>query len=180
MKEELKEITGENPAYVVVSSEYAKEVETKAAEAHDKIVRTMAEWDNARKRMAKDKEEAIRFANQGLLEDLLPIVDNFELGMLAAANAQDAKSISIGLQMVLGQIQNFLKDSGLEPIEAVGLPFDPHKHEAIEHQPSDKPEGTVLDQRRKGYSLKGKLVRPAMVVVSQGTEEKGDETPKGK
>ncbi|MDE1169631.1 MAG: nucleotide exchange factor GrpE [Verrucomicrobium sp.] len=167
-----EEITGENPAYIVVSSALAKSWQEKATEAQDKAVRTLAEWDNSRKRMAREKEDAIRFANEGLLETLLPVVDNFELGMMAASQAQDAKAIAVGLQMVLGQIQNFLKDSGLEAIDAVGKPFDPHQHEAIGHEPSDQPEGTVISQRRKGYSLKGKLLRPALVVVSQGVPEK--------
>jgi len=173
MKQDSLEITGENPAYVVVSAAQAKawsEQAAKAAEAQDKAMRTMAEWDNSRKRLAKDKEEAIRFANEGLLEDLLPVVDNFELGMQAAATAADAKSIAVGLQMVLGQLQNFLRDAGLETIDAVGKPFDPHRHDAIGHLPSDQPEGQIISQSRKGYLLKGKLVRPAAVVVSQGKD----------
>ena len=169
-------ITGEQPEYVTVSAAHLKSLEEQAAkapEAQDKLIRTLAEWDNFRKRIAKEKEESIRFANEGLLETLLPIVDNFELGMQAAANAQDAKSIAIGLQMVLGQIQNFLRDSGLEVIDSVGKPFDPHRQEAIGHQPSDKiPEGSVLSQNRKGYLLKGKLLRAATVTVSQGKGEK--------
>ena len=149
------------------------EAETrKAAEAQDKMVRTLAEWDNSRKRMAKEKEDAIRFANEGLLETLLPVVDNFELGMQAAGTASDAKSIAVGLQMVLGQIQGFLRDSGIETIDAVGQTFDPHKHDAVAHAPSDKPEGTIVGQSRKGYLLKGKLLRPATVTVSQGKDEK--------
>jgi len=169
-------ITGEHPEYVTVSAAHLKSLEEQAAkapEAQDKLIRTLAEWDNFRKRIAKEKEESIRFANEGLLETLLPIVDNFELGMQAAANAQDAKSIAIGLQMVLGQIQNFLRDSGLEVIDSVGKPFDPHRQEAIGHQPSDKiPEGSVLSQNRKGYLLKGKLLRAATVTVSQGKADK--------
>ena len=189
MSEEKKEPPGANPAeptaenlqdpaYVLVSAELAKQA-AKAAELQDKLVRTMAEWDNARKRIAKEKEDAIRFANEGLLETLIPVVDNFELGMLAAANAADAKSIAVGLQMVLGQMQNFLRDSGLEPIDATGTPFDPHRHEAIGHETSDTvAEGSVVSQRRKGYLLKGKLLRPAMVTVSEGKPEKGDKGEK--
>ncbi|HEY8966687.1 MAG TPA: nucleotide exchange factor GrpE [Candidatus Methylacidiphilales bacterium] len=177
-KQENPVITGENPAYVVVSAELAKQA-AKAAELQDKLVRTMAEWDNARKRTAKEKEDAIRFANEGLLESLLPVVDNFELGMTAAANAADAKSIAVGLQMVLGQMQNFLKDSGLEAIDATGQPFDPHKHDAIGHEPSETvPEGSVVSQRRKGYLLKGKLLRPAMVTVSEGKPQKNGKDEK--
>ncbi len=173
-------ITGEHPEYITVSASLVKGLEqqvkestAKAAEAQDKLIRTLAEWDNFRKRIAKEKEDSIRFANEGLLETLLPIVDNFELGMQAAATAADAKSIAVGLQMVLGQIQNFLRDSGLEVIDSVGKPFDPHRQEAIGHQPSDKiPEGSVLSQNRKGYLLKGKLLRAATVTVSQGKAEK--------
>ena len=169
-------ITGEHPEYVTVSAALVKGLEeqaAKAAEAQDKLIRTLAEWDNFRKRIAKEKEDSIRFANEGLLESLLPIVDNFELGMQAAATAADAKSIAVGLQMVLGQMQNFLRESGLEVIDSVGKPFDPHRQEAIGHQPSDKvPEGNVLSQNRKGYLLKGKLLRAATVTVSQGKAEK--------
>jgi molecular chaperone GrpE len=183
-KNEEKEITGANPAYVVVPAEKVqawRDLAPKAAEAQDKMIRTVAEWDNARKRLAKEKEEAIRFANEGLLDTLLPIVDNFELGMQAAATATDAKSIAVGLQMVLGQLQNFLRDSGIETIDAVGKPFDPHRHEAIGHEPSDKaPEGQVVSQTRKGYLLKGKLLRAANVVVSQGKAEKKAKAEAGK
>ncbi|SDU25487.1 molecular chaperone GrpE [Verrucomicrobium sp. GAS474] len=165
---------------VDLAAELAKQT-AKVAELQDKLVRTMAEWDNARKRIAKEKEEAIRFANEALLETLIPVVDNFELGMLAAANAADAKAISVGLQMVLGQMQNFLKESGLEAIDAEGKPFDPHRHEAIGHEHSETvAEGSVVTQRRKGYLLKGKLLRPSMVTVSEGKPEKSDKKEKAK
>jgi molecular chaperone GrpE len=177
MSEASQEITGENPDYIVVSATLAKgwqEQAAKAAEAQDKLIRTLAEWDNSRKRLAKEKEDAIRFANEALLENLIPVVDNFELGMQAAATAADAKSIAVGLSMVLSQVQNLLRESGLEVIDAVNKPFDPHQQEAIGHQPSDKvPEGHVISQTRKGYLLKGKLVRAANVIVSQGKAEKG-------
>jgi molecular chaperone GrpE len=172
-KAEVSDETVTLPAAELKELRDKLEAETKkAAEAQDKLVRTLAEWDNSRKRLAKEKEDAIRFANEGMLETLLPVVDNFELGMQSAATATDAKAIAIGLQMVLGQIQSFLRESGLETIEAVGQPFDPHKHDAVAHEPSDKPEGTILTQSRKGYLLKGKLLRPATVIVSQGKEEK--------
>ena len=185
LKEELKETpqepaetAGENQEYILVPAAEVKvwkEQAAKAAELQDKLMRTLAEWDNSRKRLAKEKEDSIRFANEALLETLLPIVDNFELGMQAAAAsaATDAKAIATGLQMVLGQLQNFLRESGLETIDAIGKPFDPHRQEAIGHQSSDKvPEGHVISQNRKGYLLKGKLLRAATVTVSQGKGEK--------
>ncbi len=166
------------PAAVDVAAELEKQT-AKAAELQDKLARTLAEWDNSRKRLAKEKEDAIRFANESLLETLIPVVDNFELGMMAAATAADAKSIAVGLQMVLGQMQNFLRESGLEPIDAAGKPFDPHRHEAVGHAPSETvAEGTVLSQTRKGYLLKGKLIRPAMVTVSQGKPQKDEKNGK--
>lgn len=165
---EVKEIQLDDPEFVVVATDTVEHWKKQAAEAQDKLIRTMAEWDNARKRLTQEKQESIKYANEGLLESLLPVIDNFDLGMQAANQATDAKSIAIGLQMVYGQLQNFLKESGLDPIEAVGQTFDPHKHEALGHvESTDKPEGTVLSQTRRGYFFKGKLFRPALVYVAK-------------
>jgi molecular chaperone GrpE len=165
---ELKEIQLNEPEFVVVAAQAAEQWKKQAAEAQDKLIRTMAEWDNARKRLSQEKQESVKYANEALLESLLPVVDNFDLGMQAASSAADAKSIAIGLQMVYTQLQNFLKESGLEPIEALGKNFDPHRHEALGHlESTDKPEGTVLSQTRRGYLYKGKLLRPAMVYVAK-------------
>lgn len=165
---ETKEIQLDQPEFLVVSSELTEQWKKQAAESQDKLVRTMADWDNARKRLNQEKQESLKFANEGLLESLLPVVDNFDLGMQAAQHATDAKSIAVGLQMVYSQLQSFLKDSGLDPIDAVGQPFDPHKHEALGHvESADQAEGTVLSQTRRGYYYKGKLLRPAMVYVAK-------------
>jgi molecular chaperone GrpE len=162
------EIKLEQPEFNVVSATLLSSLQVKAAEANEKTLRTMAEWENARKRLAQDKQESVKFANEGLLESLLPVVDNFELGMQAAATAKDAKSIAVGLQMVLTQMRNFLQEQGLEPIEAIGKPFDPHRHEALgEVEAPDQPEGTVVSQVRRGYLYKGKLMRPATVYLAK-------------
>jgi molecular chaperone GrpE len=141
------------------------------AEARERLIRSQADFDNFRKRLAREKEDAIRYANESLLESLLPIVDNFELGLQAAETASDAKTIALGMNMVKTQIQRLLADFGVEEILAEGRPFDPHLHEAIAQEPSeDRPEGTVLAQRRKGYKLRDRLLRPAAVVVATAPE----------
>jgi len=141
------------------------------AELKDRLLRGQADWDNARKRILREKEEAVRYAGESLLEKLLPVLDNFEMGMQAAKSASDAKAISQGFEMVLAQFQQVLKDAGVEPVEAVGHPFDPHRHEALGHQESaEHPEGHVISQTRKGYKLKDRLLRPASVFVA-GTPE---------
>jgi molecular chaperone GrpE len=138
------------------------------AELKDKLLRGQAEWDNSRKRIERTKDEAVRYAGEALLEKLLPVLDNFETGMQAAKSATDAKAISQGFEMVLAQFQQVLREAGVEPIAAVGQPFDPHRHEALGHQDSEEhPEGHVISQTRKGYKLKDRLLRPASVFVAR-------------
>jgi molecular chaperone GrpE len=163
-------------AYIVVSNEMFQataRLAAQAAELKDRLLRTQADWDNSRKRLVKEKEEAVRFAAEGFLERLLPVVDNFEMGMEASRKATDAKSIAQGFEMVLAQFQQVLREAGVEAVEAVGQPFDPHRHEALGHQESkDHPEGQVLSQMRKGYKLKDRLLRPASVFVAKSPEPK--------
>lgn len=136
----------------------------------DTAMRTAAEYDNYRKRMLKEKEECAKFANQRLLEELLPVIDNFEMGM-AAASADTGSMIYIGMNMVKKQLDEFLASNGVTPVEpVVGSMFDHATEEALQREPSDQPEGTVLRVIRKGYKLKDRLLRPANVVVAQTPE----------
>jgi len=135
----------------------------------DLALRTQADFENYKKRGAREKDEAIKFANRNLLERLVPIVDNFELGLSAARDQSEQSPIYSGMSMILKQLSDFLTESGLEPVDAVGKQFDPNLHEAIGHEPSNKvPEGHVIRQTRRGYRLKDRLLRPATVVVSSG------------
>jgi len=135
----------------------------------DAVLRARADLDNYRKRVAREKEDAIRYANNSLLESLLPILDNFELGLDAARSSSDAAGIVKGLEMVRKQLEDFLRDHGVEIVDAAGDRFDPHLHEAVAHEPSKGvAEGTVVRQLRKGFKLKDRLIRPASVVVSKG------------
>ena len=139
-----------------------------AAQWKEVAMRTAAELDNYRKRMAREMQDTARYANAGLLESLLPILDNFELG-LNAAKAESAQSnLYLGLSMVLKQVQDFLREQGVEEVNATG-PFDPHLHEPMTQQPSDEvPEGTIIYHTRRGYRLRDRLLRPASVVLSSG------------
>lgn len=142
----------------------------------DLALRTAAEYDNYRKRCVKDREDFTKYANRSLLEELLPVIDNFEMGMQMAG--QDTSSmIYIGMSMVQKQLVDFLEGQGVEPIPTeVGQMFDHNIHEAIMSEPSEQPEGTILRVLRKGYNLRGRLLRPANVVTAAApeTEEKKD------
>jgi molecular chaperone GrpE len=135
----------------------------------DLALRSQADFENYKKRSAREKEEAVKYANSSLLERLVAIVDNFELGLSAAREQSEDSPIYSGMTLVLKQLKDFLADNGLQPIEAVGEKFDPKLHEAIAHEPnSESPEGTVIRQVRRGYRFKDRLLRPATVIVSAG------------
>ena len=138
-------------------------------------LRTAAEYDNYRKRCVKDREDFTKYANRSLLEELLPVIDNFEMGMQMAQ--QDTSSmIYIGMSMVQKQLADFLASQGVEPIEAApGQEFDHNVHEAIMSEPSDEPEGTIIRILRKGYNLRGRLLRPVNVVTAAPREEAAPE-----
>jgi len=132
-------------------------------------LRSAADLDNYRKRMTREKEEAIRYANTSFLERLIPILDNFKLGLQAAKAGGGQSAILDGMTMVFKQLEDFLSSSGVETIEAGGQVFDPNLHEAIaQEQSAEFDEGVVIRQLRKGYRLKDRLIRPANVVVSKG------------
>lgn len=137
----------------------------------DHAARAQAELENYRKRMARERAEAIQYANRSLLEQLLPVLDNFEMGLKAAENAGggDASMILQGMGMVRKQLDDFLSEQGVEAIASDGEVFDPNVHEALKQEPSDEvPEGTILYTMRRGYRLKDRLLRAANVAVSSG------------
>lgn len=161
----------EEPPPVAMQAEPAAEpdFQSEAVRFKDLAMRTQADLDNYRKRAVREKEEAIRYANSSLLEKLLPVLDNFELGLEAARTAADTASIVQGMAMVQKQLQDFLRDHGIEAVPAEGEVFDPARHEAVaqEHN-SAVPEGHVVRQIRKGYKLKDRLLRASSVTVSKG------------
>ena len=138
-------------------------------------VRATAELDNFRKRMVREKSNALRYANQSLLEELLPVLDNFEMGLMAAK--QDEKSMIFqGMQMVKTQLDAFLTSQGAIEVDAEGAVFDPNVHEAVSQEESSEVEdGTVLRVMRRGYRINDRLLRPANVVVAKAVTEASDD-----
>lgn len=165
----------EEPSVPVDESPAAGETpdfQAEAARFKDLALRAQADLDNYRKRAVRDKEESIRYANSSLLEKLLPVLDNFELGLEAARSAPDTASIVEGMAMVQTQLQDFLKSQGVETIPAEGEVFDPTRHEAVAQENSESvPEGHVVRLIRKGYKLKDRLLRASSVTVSKGAAE---------
>ncbi len=142
------------------------EAQEAIAELNERIVRLTADFDNFRKRAQREKDEARQFANQGLLEKLLPVLDNFEMALTAVKDADP--SVRDGVQMILDQLLGVLKESGVEPVDAMGQPFDPNLHEALsQEETTEVEEGTVFQQVQRGYKLNDRLVRPARVVVAK-------------
>ena len=136
----------------------------------DQALRDRADMDNTRKRLQREKEDAVRYANGSLLERLLPVLDNFELGMMEARRtAGEGSAVLVGMGMVQKQLEGFLSESGMTIIDAAGQKFDPNLHEALgEETNADVPEGDVIRVQRKGYKLRDRLLRPASVFVSKG------------
>lgn len=156
-----------------ITPEQLEELKARAEKADDnwnRLLRTTADFDNFKKRAAREKQEAIRYANEELLEKLIPVMDNFDAALSAAKNspAGDAQSLQTGVAMIFQQLKKVLTESGLDEVDATGKAFDPNLHEAVSQQESaEVPEGQVLQQLRKGFKLRDRLLRPATVVVAK-------------
>ena len=153
--------------------EQIEELKTRAAKADenwDRLLRTTADFENFKKRAAREKTETAQYASFSLLQKLLPILDNFEMALAAAQTAQGDKlaSFQSGVVMIQQQLKNALVETGLEEIDAAGKPFDPNFHEAISQMESaGTAEGHVLQQLRKGYKFRDRLLRPATVIIAK-------------
>jgi molecular chaperone GrpE len=138
------------------------------AELQDRLLRLGAEFENYRKRVQREREDLIKYAGELFILELLHIVDNFERAFQAADKTQDFKVLHQGVEMILKDVENFLKEKGVKKIVTVGSQFDPHKHEAIENVVcADKAEGMVVEELQTGYELNGKVIRPAKVKIAK-------------
>lgn len=138
-------------------------------QVQQQLLRLQADFDNFRKRVMRERADWFERANEELMLELLPVVDHFEMGLNTARERQIDASVQEGFKLVYDQLLSVLAKFKLQPVDAVGQAFDPHRHEAITHMPSDTvEEGHVTDQVRRGYQLGDKLLRPAQVVVSSG------------
>jgi molecular chaperone GrpE len=139
------------------------------AELKDKYLRTLAESENIRKRVRQQSEESVRLQRENLLRDLLPIADNLERAVEAARTAAGGKPIVEGVEMVLRSLFDFLKSHGVSQISAVGQPFDPQRHEAVDHvESSEHPPNTVVSEFHRGYLIGDRMLRPSRVSVARG------------
>lgn len=143
------------------------ELKKELEELRDKYVRLYADFDNARKRMAKEKIELILTASKDVVKDLLPVLDDFERAQKAVANTTDTQAVKEGLNLVHTKLINTLHSKGLKAMESIGQEFDVNHHEAITEIPAPTPEqaGKVIDEVEKGYFLNDKIIRFAKVVV---------------
>jgi molecular chaperone GrpE len=155
-----------------------QEKEQEAKDHYDRYLRLSAEVENFKKRAEKEKGETYKFANENLLKDLLPILDNLERALEHGQEAENSKALLEGLEMVHKGFWAVLEKYGVTRVDALGEEFDPNQHEAVMVQEeAGRPPGLVIAQLQKGYRLHNRLVRPAMVVVSKKPEINPDEDP---
>jgi molecular chaperone GrpE len=157
-----------------VTAGQLEELKTRASKADDhwdRLLRTMADFENFKKRAAREKQDALKFANESLIQKLIPLLDNFDMALAAVQNGQTgaaSSSLQSGINMILQQFKSALTEAGLEEVDATGKPFDPNLHEAVSQQESaEVPEGHVVQQLRKGYKLRDRLLRPASVIIAR-------------
>jgi len=156
-----------------LTAEQLEELKQRAAKADEnweRLLRTTADFDNVKKRATREKQDAVKFANENLLQKLVPVLDTFDMALTAIQNGkqESTQSLQTGITMVHQQLKSALVDAGLEEIDATNKPFDPNLHEALsQKETSEVPEGQVVQQVRKGYKLRERLLRPASVIVAK-------------
>lgn len=164
------------PAAAPSPEEQIAAAKKEAAASHERYLRAVADLENHRKRTIREKDELRQFAASSVVEDIIPILDNLSLGLAAAKQQTDVKVLVDGVAMVLGQFKSTLARHGLKEVDPAGQAFDHNLHECIAHQPSaDVPEEKVMQVVRLGYTLNGRLVRPASVIVSSGPAKSAEE-----
>lgn len=166
---EVQEDPVEEVSQEEILSEKVKELEAANAELKDQMLRRQAELDNFRKRLIRDKEDAIQFANENLMRDLLTFLDNMDRAIAACKQGGDVKSLIEGLEMTQSQLMSTLdKNWGLKAIDSVGQEFDPSLHEACMMEIDENLEKeTVLEEFQKGYTLHDRVIRPSKVKIGK-------------
>jgi len=146
-----------------------KDQAEKAEEYWDKLLRLQADYDNLRKRVDKEKQEFVKYANEGIIAELLNVLDDMERAVdLAETKHQDLPAFLKGVEMILAHLYELLKENGIKPIDALGKAFDPNFHEALmQAEDKDKPDHTVLEELQKGYLLNDRVIRTSKVKVSK-------------
>ena len=144
------------------------ELEAKFQDTQSQILRLHADFENAKKNIERDKWDAIKFANERLLSEILPVVDNFDRAMLSLSEGHDAEKVKTGLRLAQDELHKVLEKHGVQVIKSLGESFDPKLHEAVAVVESEEDEeGRVVDEMQRGYTLNGRLIRPSKVRISQ-------------
>ncbi len=142
--------------------------EDKAKESFDQLLRLKADFENTKKRLQREKEEAIKFANEKLLIEILPIVDNVDRAMSSLSEGHDPAKVIEGLKLAQEELRQVLELHGVKVLQTAGQTFDPQFHEAVAAiESKDAKEGTILDEVQRGYVLNGRLIRPSRVRIVQ-------------
>jgi molecular chaperone GrpE len=158
MTEEIEEIIKALPPEPTEAERAKEELE----ETRNRLLRSLADFDNYKKRAAIERDQFIQFANQTLVGELLPILDNFGRAMEHAP-----EKAAKGIALIKKQLEDILKRHGVLEIEALGKPYDPNLHEAILQKEHSGPENMIIEEMQKGYTLHGRVIRPSMVIVSK-------------
>ena len=150
-------------------------------QAKDQYLRTLAEFDNAKKRLHREKEEFVKYASETMIRELLPIVDSLDQALVAVDKQADPQAVIKGVHLIYRQLLGLLEKEGVKRIPTVGERFDPHKHEAVAQVETDdgKAEETVVEEVQVGYTMHGKVIRPAIVKVAKAKDQKLDEERSG-
>lgn len=153
-----------------------KELEESLAAEREKYIRLYAEFENYRKRVQKEKEELVKYSVEPVISDLLTVLDNLEMALEHASRDSDPKSLIEGVELTLREFKKVIGKYGVEEIDAIGKPFDPNVHHAMSQiERSDIRNNTVVEEYRKGYLLKERLLRPSLVAVSRNVEARPDD-----
>jgi molecular chaperone GrpE len=179
-KSESAEVVLESAEKEIDIETRLQEKEKEAKENYDRYLRLSAELENYKKRAEKEKGETYKFANENLLKDLLPVLDNLERALEHGRDAANPKGLLEGVEMTQKGLWVLMEKYGISRVDAMGEVFDPNHHEAVMVQEdAQSPPGVVISQLQKGYRLHNRLVRPAMVIVSKKPEINPDEDPEG-
>lgn len=161
---------------ILLTAEEFQALEDKAEksdEYYDRLLRVQADFDNYKKRLEKEKIEFIKFANEGIIAEILKILDDFERAVEAGRIKHDFDILYKGIGMIHKDLRDFLREEGIKEIEAKGKPFNPHEHEAMMQEETDAhPEDYIIEELQKGYTLNGRVIRPSKVKVAKKPEKK--------
>jgi molecular chaperone GrpE len=173
IEDQYKQKIDELEEALSAARQQAEEWEKKSKENHEQYVRLLAEFDNFRKRMAREKDDVVRYGHEKIVRELLPVLDGLEKALEHATEAPDKQAIIEGVELVLKQFLRAMENFGVRKVEAVGQPFDPHYHEAMGHHESEAHEpDTVVNEYRSGFTFHDRLLRPALVTVAKPPEDK--------